>query len=113
MSPEDRIKQIYTLHHEGKDKAITREKFQIKHADDLEGIEDREFRRIYEKQIPILTCSTGGYYPAKETELYEFGQYVDKYIESLKARRLWIFQQHCHLFASGIPPKWDGQGSLF
>jgi len=115
LTAAGRIKQIYMLRHEGKAKAITREKFQVKHAADLEGISDREFRRVCSQpeKIGILSCNTGYYYPVKETELFEFGYYIDKYIESLKARRLQTFLQHRHLFANGIPPKWDGQGRLF
>ena len=79
------ILRIYKVHHSGKENAITRIKFIREHGwtlpDDFlckpTDVIDREFRQIY-SEIPICTCSKGGFYPIRPEEILEYRDYLRK-----------------------------------
>ena len=71
------ILNLYKKHHLGKENAITRSSFIFRYLDGIVGISDREFRNIY-SQLPIVTCSKGGYYPIRREEILEYRDYLRK-----------------------------------
>ena len=71
------VLDIYKKNHSGKENAITRSSFIFRYLDGIVGISDREFRNIY-SQLPIVTCSKGGYYPIRREEILEYRDYLRK-----------------------------------
>ena len=71
------ILNLYKRHHRGKENAITRTSFIFRYLDDIMGISDRQFRQLY-SQLPICTCSQGGFYPIRQEEILEYRDYLRK-----------------------------------
>ena len=69
------ILELYQRNHRGKENAITREAFKLEYASELNGLKDRDFRRIY-ASLDICTCNDGGYWPDKPEEAKEFYDYM-------------------------------------
>jgi len=72
---------LYEKNHAGKENAITRDKFISKYRwfglSPFLYITDRQFRRTY-SQLPIVTCSKGGFYPIRPEEILEYRDYLRK-----------------------------------
>ena len=83
----EKVLRIYKKHHSGRENAITRADFIVEHMQkdiigsdgwwDLSDISDRQFRQLY-SQLPIVTCSKGGYYPIRREEILEYRDYLRK-----------------------------------
>jgi hypothetical protein len=91
------IQHIFQTYHQGKENAVTRQEFFRRYGYLLEEINDREFRQIY-SNLPICTCSAGGFWPVKKEEVMEFQDHIEKVRDSLKQRRIMVIRQHAHLF---------------
>ena len=74
------VLEMYKRYYSGKENAITREEFMLTHSGARVfklGITDRQFRQIY-SQLPICTCSNGGFYPIRPEEILEYRDYLRK-----------------------------------
>ena len=71
------ILKLYQKYHRGKENAIPRDAFLLRYAGELNGLKDRDFRRIY-ASLDICTCNDGGYWPDKPEEAKEFYEYMKK-----------------------------------
>ena len=76
---KESILRIYKQYHSGKENAITRAEFKLKHLWPLEWYpySDRQFRQVY-SQLPICTCNKGGFYPIRKEEILEYRDYLRK-----------------------------------
>ena len=95
---EKLILKIYKGRHAGKENAITRESFIIRYASYIGYskhwfMTDREFRNIY-SQLPICTCSQGGYYPIRKEEILEYRDYLRKKAIPLFSRFRMVCDAH-------------------
>jgi len=72
---ESTILGLYKRYHSGKENAITRVKFISSYWE--AHFSDRQFRQVY-SQLPICTCSKGGYYPIRREEILEYRDYLRK-----------------------------------
>ena len=75
---------IYKVLYRGKENAITRRKFIVRHKWHprykpwrLPHLSDRQFRQLY-SELPIVTCEKGGFYPIRTEEILEFRGYLRK-----------------------------------
>lgn len=93
MEIEEKILHIYQVNHRGKGQAVTREDFFKRYGVLLGGIDDRTLRDIY-SHLPILTCSAGGFWPKRGSEVAEFLTDLEKVRDSLKARKIRVFVAH-------------------
>ena len=73
----EEILRIYKIHHSGKENAVTREDFMVRHVYAVFSISDRQFRQLY-SQLPICTCDKGGFYPIRPEEILEYKEYLRK-----------------------------------
>ena len=90
------VLDIYKKNHSGKENAITRSSFIFRYLDGIVGISDREFRNVY-SQLPIVTCSKGGYYPIRKEEILEYRDYLRKKAIPLFQRWNRVRQAHPEL----------------
>ena len=88
------ILNLYKRYHGGKENAITRMDFMTRHA--YWDISDRQFRQLY-SQLPICTCSTGGFYPIRGEEIKNFREYMKKKAISLFERFNLVYNAHPEL----------------
>ena len=79
MRYKEDILNIYKAIYRGKENAITRSEFKLKHfwRFQFHPLSDREFRMIY-SQLPICTCSKGGFYPIRKEEILKYRDYLRK-----------------------------------
>ena len=87
------VLDIYKKNHSGKENAVTRSSFIFRYLDGIVGISDREFRNIY-SQLPIVTCSQGGYYPIRKEEILEYRDYLRKKAIPLFSRFRMVCDAH-------------------
>jgi len=100
------VLNIYKTNHSGKENAITRTSFIFRYLDDIMGISDRQFRQVY-SQLPICTCSAGGFYPIRKEEILEYRDYLRKKAIPLFER----FRRVCDVHPGLIDD--EGQLELF
>jgi len=98
---------LYEKHYRGKENAITRDEFiETYWGDYLPNPGDRQFRRIY-SNIPICTCSKGGFYPIRQEEVLEYRDYLRKKAIPLFQRFRMVCKAHPELIND------EGQLDLF
>jgi len=102
---KEKVLRIYKEYHSGRENAITRDRFMSKHIPAF-IISDREFRQIY-SQLPICTCSKGGFYPIRPEEILEYRDYLRKKAIPLFER----FRRVCNAHPGLIDD--EGQLELF
>ena len=88
---ESTILGLYKRYHSGKENAITRVKFISSYWE--AHFSDRQFRQVY-SQLPICTCSKGGYYPIRREEILEYRDYLRKKAIPLFERWRRVQQAH-------------------